>query len=384
MQAVARAARAPATRTGALLAVFVIALFFATPHGGALHDGQRYEEMAQHPFANDVGTPWSLRIGIPLLARALPFGIGTAFDVLAVTSAFLAAILVAAIVRRLGLPERHALAGGVLATGTTVTVTSFWTYYVDIHVLAFVAAALYLSQLGRRRLLVVLTAGGVAVKEIVMLVGAIPFLLRGRPLLRTAVVATAAGLAVYGTIDVLVPHGPGSSGGLLRTQLDYTRIWFGQIWRLGLVRYTGNAVLGSFGLTWLLWWKGWKNAPRAWRTALIWIPLTLPLFMTAQWERTFGLYTPLLAPLALLGVPRLRAVSLACLTAASVWVSAGVETLTIGDDRVTSGMHKLLLMSPGFAVAAAMLALATLPRLRQSIEPSGPDGPGGVVAPSDP
>lgn len=361
--------------TVALLAAATALLAVLTPHVGSINDGARYLEIGRHPLSNDVGTPWSLRIGIPLLASALPFSLDTSFFVLAALSVFGSGLLVAAIVRALGLPERHARAGGVLAIWTGLSVTCFWSDYVDVHVLFFVALTVWLALSKRTRAIALLTAVGASVKEVIVLCAALPAFVRGRAAIRPSAVAAVAGLVVYGAIDLVVPHGAAQHGGLISTQIKDTRWWFHELWRIGIVRYTGNAILSVFGITWLFWWQGFRAAPPWLRRGLFWVPLTLPLFLTTQWERTFAFYLPLALPLALLGLRRYGAVPLALVTAGSAWVAGWASLHTVADDRVTSGMHKLLLMSPGFAIAAVGVLLgstALLAKLRHQ----SPGAPG--------
>lgn len=354
-------ADAAVLRRVALFAASTALLFWLSPHAGAISDGLRYQLIAKAPWSNRVGTPWALRIGVPLIARALPFSLRTSFYLLACLSVFGTALLVSAIVRELGLPERHALAGGILSTWTTLSVTCFWTYYVDVHVLLLVAAAVYLAARGRTRLAPLLVGGGALVKEIVVLVGPLVGLVGGRRTLRSAALATSLGLVAYILLVAILPtRSDLHQGGVLHAQLQDTRVWLDALRRIGIIKYTGNAVLSTFGLGWLLWPSGFRAAGGWLRRSVWWIPLTLPLFLTTQWERTFAFYLPLLVPLALLAIPRMRAGLLAVFTVANAWIAGGVETFTVGDGTVTPAAHKLLLMSPGLVVAAAVLLVSWL------------------------
>jgi hypothetical protein len=269
------------------------------------------------------------------------------------------ALFVAAIVAELGLPERHALSGGVLATWTALSVTCFWTYYIDVHVVLLIAATVYFSVRGRTRFLPLLIGFGVLVKEVVVLLGPLVALVGGRRAIRAAVLSTGLGFVCYlALVSVLPAHGSAHQGGVLHAQLQDTRVWFDAVRRIGVVKYGGNAVLSTFGLTWLLWPIGFRAAGGWLRRSLWWIPVTLPILMTTQWERTFAYFVPLLVPLTLVAIPRMRTGLLALFVLANAWIAGGVETFTVGDDAITPALHKLLLMSPGLALASAVLLVA--------------------------
>lgn len=70
-----------------------IAVYWLTPQVGYPHDGQRYSEIATDPFSNQIGSPWSLRIRIPLLVHISPFTQKESFYGLAFLSLLLAGSL---------------------------------------------------------------------------------------------------------------------------------------------------------------------------------------------------------------------------------------------------------------------------------------------------
>lgn len=335
-----------------------IALVWAlSPHEGAIVDGARYAAMAQHPFHGDVVSPWALRIGVPLLVWALPFSTGAGFTLLAVWSLLAAGLLVAATVRGLGLPERHALAAAALTCATSLTASTFWAYYIDVHMLAFYALLTWLAVRTTSAWLVPLIPLGVLVKEIAIFGVGLVALIWGfrRRTWPTLVGMAAAGLLTLVLLGLLVPRAPGRHGDVLHQQLFYSRVWFGVVHRMGVVRYTGNALLSVFGVMWLLWPLGLRSAPPWLRRAQLWIPLTLVFFITAQWERSFAYYLPVVLPVTLLALADTSAVEVGLLTAASVWVSGVVPAHTVGGS-VTPGLHKLVLMSPGLLVGGALVA----------------------------
>lgn len=343
------------------------------PHEGAIVDGARYATMAHHPFHGDVVSPWALRIGVPLLVWALPLSTGAGFTLLAVVSLLAAGLLVAATVRALGLPERHALAAAALTCATSLTASTFWAYYIDAHMLTFYALLTWLAVRTTSAWLVPLVPLGVLVKEIAILGVGLVALIWGfrRRTWPTLIGMSAAGLLTLVLLGLLVPRAPGRHGDVLHQQLFYSRVWLGVVRRMGVVRYTGNALLSVFGVMWLLWPLGLRSAPPWLRRAQLWIPLTLVFFITAQWERSFAYYLPVVLPVALLALADASALELGVLTAASAWVSGVVPAHTVGGS-VTPGLHKLLLMSPGLAVGCVLVArryalalpLARLPRPR--------------------
>ena len=327
------------------------------PHDGAIVDGARYAEMARHPFGGDVVSPWALRIGVPLVVWALPLSTGAGFTLLAVCSLVAAGLLVAATVRRLGLPERHALAAAALTCATSLTASTFWAYYIDVHMLAFYALVVYLAVRTSSAWLIPLVALGVVVKEIAIFAVPLAGLVWGfrRPTWPVLAGMAAAGLAALALLGWLVPRAPGVHGDVLHQQWFFTRVWLDVVDRMGPVQYLGNALLSVFGVMWLLWPLGLRTAPAWLRRAQLWIPVTLAFFITAQWERSFAYYVPIVVPVVLLAVADAAALELGLLTAASVWVSGVVPAHTVGGS-ITPGMHKLLLMSPGLVLGGTIVA----------------------------
>ena len=218
------------------------------------------------------------------------------------------------------------------------------------------------------------------VKEIVLLAAPLALLVwgRGRRYFVTSAAALAAGALVYIVEVKTLPtkgylsgiNATSSNGRVLRTQWSDTTTWLRAIGQIGVVRYSGNAILSVFGVAWILWLPGWRAAPPWLRRAQWWVLLSLPLFITAQWERTFAFYLPLTVPLAMLGARAWERRELVLLVAGSVWISAFVPTRTIADDRVTHALTKLAWMSPGFAAAAIAIWLSAThvhPRAQQRI-----------------
>jgi hypothetical protein len=340
-----------------------VVIYALTPHVGYLHDGQRYSEMAAHPFHADVGSPWSLRIAVPLLVHVLPFSQAHSFYGLAFLSSLVAGLCVAAVVSDLGLSEAHARAAAVLVCCSELTVISFWAYYIDIEMLALYAAAFLLSLRRRTWLLVPFTAGAVLVKEIGILIAPLAALVWGRSRRTLAIAGSSAlaGLAVLVVESHLIRTRGSQTGidatptgsGVLHNQWAFTRSWLDVVWRFGVVRYGANAMLSVFGVAWLGWFAGWRAAPARLARSQWWILLALPLFVTAQWERSFALFLPLVVPMVMFGLRRWRLPELVLFTLGSAWVSGIAPTQTISDDAVTSAMTKLSWMSPGLAAAAA-------------------------------
>jgi len=369
-----------ALRLGCAIAP-ALGVYLLVPHVGYLHDGQRYSQLASHPFDNRVGTPWSLRIGVPLLVHLSPFSQPISFYGLAFVSLAATGLSVAAVVSQLGLSEAHACAAATLACSSELTAISFWSYYIDVEVLALYALTLWLAS--RRQAawpLIPIVGLGVIVKEIVLLAAPLALLVwgRGRRYLVTSAAALAAGALVYIVEVKTLPtkgylsgiNATSSNGRVLRTQWSDTTTWLRAIGQIGVVRYSGNAILSVFGVAWILWLPGWRAAPPWLRRAQWWVLLSLPLFITAQWERTFAFYLPLTVPLAMLGARAWERRELVLLVAGSVWISAFVPTRTIADDRVTHALTKLAWMSPGFAAAAIAIWLSAThvhPRAQQRI-----------------
>jgi len=346
-----------------------------SPHVGSIVDGARYAQMAAHPFGSEVISPWALRIGIPLLVSILPGPTGVRFEVLAVCSLLAAGLLVAATVRRLGLPERHALAAAALTCATSLTASTFWAYYIDVHMLAFFALLTYLASRTASLWLVPLVAVGVAVKEIALLGVVLAGLIWNfeRRTRWTLAGMAAAGIVTFLLLWAFVPRAPSLHGGVLANQWYFSIVWLRVVDRMGPVQYTGNALLSVFGVMWLLWPLGLGRTP-AWLTrAQLWIPATLAFFITAQWERSFAYYLPIVVPVALMAVADASALELGVLTAASVWVSGVVPAHTVGGG-VTPGVHKLLLMAPGLVVGGVVVARRYVEWLRSRM-PAAPVEP---------
>jgi hypothetical protein len=286
-----------------------------------------------------------------------PFPTDVGFFLLAFVSVMAAGMLVGATVRRLGLPERHALAATACTCATSLTASCFWAHYVDVHMLSLYAGTVYLAVRVRRFWLVPLAGGGVLVKEIALLAVPLAMLIWGRRRISWPVVAMASSAAtgILLLLYFLIPVAGAAAGGILEAQVRYSRIWLEAVADIGPVRYTGNALLSVFGLLWLLWPLGLGRAPEWLRRAQLWIPLTLPLFVTAQWERSFAYYLPIVVPVAMLALREAGRLELMLLTVASVWVSGVVSALTIGGD-ITPSTEKLLLMSPGLLIGGGIVA----------------------------
>jgi hypothetical protein len=258
-----------------------------------------------------------------------------------------------------------------------LTVISFWAYYIDVEMLAIYATVVYLAVRRRSWLLLPLVATGTLVKEIAVLGAPLAALIWGRHA-RTMLIAGATSLvalAIFFLETRLLPTKGFRSGisptatndSVLHTQWEFTKSWLHQVRQIGLVKYAGNAVLSVFGLAWLAWPVGVRRAPAWLRRGQWWILLALPLLVTAQWERSFAFYLPVIVPVAMLGLRAWRAAELAMLTIASAWVSAIAPAETIADDKLTSAATKLAWMSPGFALGAAALTTLLVRQWHRSV-----------------
>lgn len=363
----------------ALIVLTLSAIYVLTPQVGFLHDGQRYSEMASDLLGNSIGSPWSLRIGIPALVAISPFSHATSFYAISAISALVAGLFVAASVAALGLPERHARAAAVLTCASQLTIICFWSYYIDLSILALYAAVVYFGIVGRHRLVLPLVAIFTPIKEIAILAGPLGSLIcgrRGRTWL-WGVAATLVGFVIYAALNLAIDSRGAVSGitptetgdNPFRTQWNHTVDFLSLVLRFGIVSYTGNALLSVFGAMWLFWFHGYRRAPIELRRATWWVALTLPILATGQWERVLALYLPILVPLALSAIPTWRWDELTLIVAGSAWISGIAPTQTVADDALTDAATKLAWMSPGLALVACGFALVVGRRRR---DPSGP------------
>lgn len=341
----------------AALALFAILVPDLPPLAILGGDGVHYAAMAQHPFEAVAPPPWAERIGVPLVAWALPFHPHTGFVVVAVLSMLAAAALVALVARELGLPTPAQVAAGFLTVGSYAGVHAVYNpYYVDPTTLALVALALLLALRGRWPAFAVVLAGGVLVKEVLATLVVIPYLLgvhdklgHRRALLRAAAVAAPV-LATFVAAQLLVPA---TSPVGEDTRLAF---WREDVLARGFLVSTLGPLIGLFGAALLLWPVGAARGPARLRVLHGWALVALPILVFGHWERTLAVYLPLALTAAFwtLRAARRRIVTL--FAAGSFWASGLASALTIGPGAA-SPEQKAALVVPGMIVALLAVAL---------------------------
>ena len=322
-------------------------------------DAVHYAGMAEHPLEAVAPPPWVQRIGVPLVVSALPLPEPTGFLVVAVLSMIAAAVAVAAIVRRLGLPRHAQLCAAGLTAGSYVGVHAVYNpYYVDPTTVAITAFAIWLAL--RRRLLAfaAIVAVGVLVKEVVATLIVLPYLVdaRRRGLLDASAAARAAlpavpALVVFAAVHALVPAAV-SPGSDQRTAFFETPIF-----SRGVLETAVNPLVALFGLTLVLWGVGLVVGPVDLRRLHVWALVALPILVYGHWERTLGVFVPLAVASALVALRGARPALLVAFAGASYWITAIVGGLTIGEGAASVG-EKVALAAPGVVLGLAALVLA--------------------------
>ena len=358
--------------TAVLLAAAALALFAALvpdlpPLAVLGGDGVHYAAMADHPLEAVSPPPWAERIGVPLVAWALPFHPHTGFLAVAVLSMLAAAALVALVARELGLPTAGQAAAGFLAVGSYAGAHAVYNpYYVDPTTLALVALALLLALRGRWVAFAVVLVVGVLVKEVLATLIVVPYLLGAydglghrRAALRAAAIAVPV-VATFAAAQLLVPA---TSPVGEDTRLAF---WQEDILARGFLVSTVGPLLGLFGAALLLWPVGAVRGPGRLRVLHGWALVALPILVFGHWERTLAVYLPLALTAALWVLRAASGRVVALFAAGSFWASGIASALTIGEGASTPEA-KAALVLPGMIVA--LLAVALHLREREQLVP---------------
>ena len=353
----------------AALALFAVLVPKLPPLAILGGDGVHYAAMADDPLEAVAPPPWAERIGVPLVAWALPFHAHTGFLIVAVLSMLAAAALVALVARELGLPTAGQVAAGFLTVGSYAGVHAVYNpYYVDPATLALVALALLLALRGRWPAFAVVLVGGLLVKEVLATLVVIPYLLgvhdrigHRRAALRAAAVAVPV-LATFAAAQLLVPStGPVGED----TRLAF---WKEDILARGFLVSTLGPLIGLFGAALLLWPVGVARGPARLRVLHGWALIALPILVFGHWERTLAVYLPLALTAAfwVLRAAPGRVVTL--FAAGSFWASGIASALTIGEGAATPEA-KAALVLPGMIIALLAVALHLRSRERLVARP---------------
>lgn len=329
----------------ALLAEGVVALFlllgmlgciFATVPGYLTQstggDYPYYVEIARHPLANSVPSPWRYRLLNPWLASQLmAAGVGTdeAFLTLTFTFALVSCVLMRLYLTQLGVSAPGARAGALLfavSVGAWVPLRRYYGY-TDALTNALTLGVLVLAQSGRAMATAVTLAIGTVAKESLLLL--LPFValqLFVRRLAWIAIAAVAvAPVLVYVAIHAIVPADASGSAPVALTwaaQVDY--------WRTAMVHGATRWILWAFaysmGPVWLL---AAVAVPRNWPfvrgSLLLLLPILVPLIRTTDSERALMLTFPVVIPLAAAALETWRgspyATPIATLAIACTWLA---------------------------------------------------------------
>ena len=145
-------------------------------------DHHKYIRMASgNPFDFHIA-PFGWRIGVPLVAKALPFDLQRNFLIVAFTSIWATGVTIYYIARRLRFQKSHALAGMLmffsLGWATKVTLIDFWLP----DALSFLILSLSIYSIFAKKDLwfAALLVFGVAVKEVVIFVVPLYYTLNAR------------------------------------------------------------------------------------------------------------------------------------------------------------------------------------------------------------
>jgi hypothetical protein len=322
-------------------------------------DAPHYAAMAAHPLEPVAPPPWVERIGVPLVVAALPLRDRDGFLLVAVISMIAASVLVAAIVRHLGVAAHAQLCAALLTTGSYVGVHAVYNpYYVDPTTLALTALAIWLALRRRVVALAATLAVGVLVKEVVATLIVLLYLFdRGR---RGAVDLSAAArtaalsmptLVVFVLVHALVPAADSTGSDQRLAFLDTP------IFSRGLLETAVNPLVSLFGLMLVLWAAGVLVGSTDLRRLHVWALLALPILVYGHWERTLGVFVPLAVMASLVAMRNERPAVVVALTAGSYWITAVVGGLTIGEGRA-SVTEKVALAAPGALVGLVAIGLA--------------------------
>ena len=318
-------------------------------------DGVSYDAMARHPLHAVAAYPAAARLAEPLLVSALPVSVAHGFLIVGVVSLILAGMVVGLIAHHVGLPPVLVAAASALVAGSYIGVfTAYDRYYVDAPLLLGVAVTL-LCALHRRRVAFLCAALlTVFVKEIGVTLVVLPYLMWREPgrlldrrALRTAILLAVPVVVAFVLLQSATPHLPPPHSRL--TGVNPLHIFV-----RGVIVTTLNPIVALFGAVTLAWPLGFRRSPAALKRAHIWLLVAGPFLVLGSWERTLGPFLPFVVPAALFALRDATAVRAALFTLGSLAATAVAGSQTIGDGTTTVA-HKLLLVSPGLLVAAAVL-----------------------------
>lgn len=320
-------------------------------------DGKSYAAMAEDPFEAAAPPPYAQRIAVPWLVAALPLDTLDGFMVIAVVGMAVASIFVGLIAREFGLEFPAQAAAAALTAGSYIGVHAMQNpYYVDPALLAVTAAAIWLGLRRRFALVAALLVVGVAVKEVAATLVVLPYLLdpRRTSLLdaRSAARALAYAVPALAAFFAINLFAPAESAG------DDLRLSFHEMEILGrgLVVSALNPLVALFGATILLWPLGLLRGPADLRRLHVWAVLATPILAFGHWERTLGVFVPLVVVAALLVLRRASPAVTIAFAAGSYWITGIAGAITVGEGE-TEFATKAGLVLPGLLVTLAALAV---------------------------
>jgi len=273
--------------------------FFALPW-----DRHKYIEIALHGPLDFHIAPYCWRIGTPLLAAALPFGLQTSFLTIAVASVWLGGVFSWLLARAAGFSRALALAGMLffysLQWGAKFFLFDFWLPDATICMLVILAVLLLLR--GRLAAFIVVATLGVTVKESMLFVLPLVYTFSATrlidlPAARRTLLAGLPALLMFIGIRLAIPawNSDPSYIATLPERLWLVRNGSAEYVLRDVIREEARNRIARFGVNDIKSYSLRTFGPAltllpllAWRRNLIWFVRFLPFLLLVAAQMLFG------------------------------------------------------------------------------------------------
>ena len=293
-------------------------------------DHHKYMYLAEHPLGSFHIQPTCWRIGVPMLAKAMPFSTWRNFDILTIAFLTLSGLMVYLWLTAIPLDPGKALLGVLMfySLGGASKLIAGAVVSPDAASYFFILLALYAIYRGNDVLFAAALALGVLTKETVLLIGPLYYTLRTptwwdrKRLLRTVLVCAPC-ICVFAAVRLLIPAWNDRDDYVRSLPFIYTQVSAGMVRYDLLTAFRGTIetyrsytpinllrlfTWGSLGVhLFLPFFAPRRNREPFVRWTPYWLPIMLSLLIALNADRRVSSFFPVLIILGLNGMAALAA-----------------------------------------------------------------------------
>jgi len=293
-------------------------------------DHHKYMYLAEHPLGSFHIQPTCWRIGVPMLAKAMPFSTWRNFDILTIAFLTLSGLMVYLWLAAIPLDPGKALLGVLMfySLGGASKLIAGAVVSPDAASYFFILLALYAIYRGNDVLFAAALALGVLTKETVLLIGPLYYTLRTptwwdrKRLLRTVLVCAPC-ICVFAAVRLLIPAWNDRDDYVRSLPFIYTQVSAGMVRYDLLTAFRGTIetyrsytpinllrlfTWGSLGVhLFLPFFAPRRNREPFVRWTPYWLPIMLSLLIALNADRRVSSFFPVLIILGLNGMAALAA-----------------------------------------------------------------------------